>query len=812
MRRALLTRLDARVTVAEPAVAHTQARATACTEVCLSTQSAPAGDTVNGRSAAAGRLLRLFVSSTFADLADERDALHNDVFPRLEALCAERGAHFQAVDLRWAVSEEASLDQQAVEICLEEIARCQHQTPRPNFVLLLGERYGWRPLPAWVRADELEAMRPHLEPEAAALVGSWYREDRNAVPAEYRLQPRAGEFAEEAVWEPLERTMRTSLAAAANEAGVDAKARRKYSCSVTEQEAVAGIFEAEDARGHVHCFFRTIVGLPDDHAGRAFRDEGLGRAELMRLKNELRAFLGAEHVHEYEVEWKDGAPSRDHLAALCDDVHAALSTVIESELERAEDRDVVDRERGEHDRFGAERRRHFVGRARPLKVVADYVTGDTRAPLEVVGASGVGKTAFIARAAAVAQGLRDADVIVRFIGVTDRAASLRTLLQDFLLELRRARGGQEDVPASLHDLVDAFREELAHDRPRRALLFVDALDQLAVRGEEVDLAWLPAELSPDVRIVVSAAEGPVAAALKRRLPQDLVVELEPLPDAEAGELLDAWLLEAKRTLQEHQRNEVMRAFAVHGLPLHLRLAFEEARRWPSYAAPKETRLADSVPGLIRDLFGRLAREENHGELLVARSLAFLAAARNGLSEYELLDLLSADDEVVGEFRRRSPRSPAVARIPDIVWSRLFSDLEPYLNERRADDRTLLGFYHRQLADVVAEEFLEGASGCKRHAALATYFARQELELGGSQSPAPNLRKLSELPFQQTHAALWGDLFTTLTDFAFLECKVAAFEAEERVGPDGRVTRTYPGVFLLQDDFELALRAWPQAER
>jgi NACHT domain- and WD repeat-containing protein len=757
-------------------------------------------------------LFRVFVSSTFADLAAEREALRQDVFPQLRQLCASRGAGFQAVDLRWGVSEEASLDQQAVTICLEEIARSQRRTPRPNFILLLGERYGWRPLPPRIPASELEAIRPHLDPHASGLVEAWYREDRNAVPPEHLLRPREGEAEDEALWSVLEREMREALASAAAAAGLDAVARRRYGASVTEQEAYAGIFEADGAREHVHCFFRTLVGLADGDIPAAFRDMGESRAELLRLKDDLRRFLGEGHVHEYEARWEDGAPSRHHLDQLCADVYLALATVIDAELATAGSRPALERERDEHARFGAERRRHFVGRAEALESVRDYVAGAAPTPLAVVGVSGVGKTALMAQAAAdAARAHPEAPTVVRFVGTTARSGVPRALLQDLLAELRRARAASEDTPAAYRDLVEAFREELAQERPTRVLVFIDALDQLGTQGEEVDLAWLPSELPASVRVVVSVAAGPLSALLARRLRAGAVVTIDPLPQTEAGELLRAWLADAGRTLQPHQRDEVLRSFSVLGLPLHLRLAFEEARRWPSFAAQEQTRLADTVPGVIRDLLTRLSRDENHGALLVARSLGLLAASKSGLAEDELLDLLSEDDEVVADFRRRSPRSPELARLPDIVWSRLFSDLEPYLNERSADGRALLAFYHRQLADVIDADFLAGDDRRARHAALAAYFGRQQLTLGGPTEPLANLRKLFELPFQQTHAALWDDLFHTLTNFEFLECKVSGFEAEEHRGPGGQMTRSYPGVFLLQDDFELALRHWPGSD-
>ena len=86
---------------------------------------------------------RVFVSSTFSDLKAERDALQRDVFPRLREYCQQHGARFQAIDLRWGVSEEAALDQQTRNICLEELRHCQRILPRLNFIVLFGQRCGW---------------------------------------------------------------------------------------------------------------------------------------------------------------------------------------------------------------------------------------------------------------------------------------------------------------------------------------------------------------------------------------------------------------------------------------------------------------------------------------------------------------------------------------------------------------------------------------------------------------------------------------------------------------------------------------------
>jgi hypothetical protein len=59
-------------------------------------------------------------------------------------------------------------------------------------------------------------------------------------------------------------------------------------------------------------------------------------------------------------------------------------------------------------------------------------------------------------------------------------------------------------------------------------------------------------------------------------------------------------------------------------------------------------------------------------MLISRALGYLAVARNGFSEDELLDVLSSDTDVLTDFRRRFWKSPPVDRLPDIIWSRVFS--------------------------------------------------------------------------------------------------------------------------------------------
>lgn len=143
-----------------------------------------------------GKIFRVFISSTFSDMRQERAILQRDAFPRLERFCEEHGAVFQAVDLRWGVNEQAAYDQKTLRICLNEIDRCQKVSPRPNFLILLGDKYGWQPVPETIPQAEMETIIKLASDHDRQLLCKWYKLDTNALPKgipgehEYVLQPR----------------------------------------------------------------------------------------------------------------------------------------------------------------------------------------------------------------------------------------------------------------------------------------------------------------------------------------------------------------------------------------------------------------------------------------------------------------------------------------------------------------------------------------------------------------------------------------------------------------------------------------------
>jgi hypothetical protein len=171
-------------------------------------------------------------------------------------------------------------------------------------------------------------------------------------------------------------------------------------------------------------------------------------------------------------------------------------------------------------------------------------------------------------------------------------------------------------------------------------------------------------------------------------------------------------------------------------------------------------LSPDISGILYDMFARLEAERNHGRTLVSHALGYLAASRHGLTETEVLDVLSADKEVMADFRKRSPKSPTSERLPVVVWARLCADIEPYMTQRLADGTTVLTFYHRQVGEAVTTRYSPEQEKCGFHDALATYFHRLAAPIGAERRP------LGEMAYQMAKAQLWRVLEETFIEFAF----------------------------------------------
>ena len=821
-------------------------------------------------------VIRVFVSSTFTDLKHERGALQQEVFPKLEQLCASRQFQFQAIDLRWGVPTEASLDHRTMRICFEELRRSQEISPQPNFLILLGNRYGWRPLPEDVSEDEFRRLEQAASSEPdREILHAWYQRDENAVPPVYLLQSRkkklndGRDYTNDQVWNEVQRILWDVINGAYPAAQLAGRFEHlaaldeplpsivRFEASATEQEIWLGALGAPNARQHVLAFVREIENGNEFHPVeiRDFVDvdesgaiNAVARGALRELKQELHKRLGEgnvigiEHARLIHTTNEIGELRADvttgHLEELCTRVHAALKDIITRQMDEywgTSDPTVVsprelEHERSEHQRFGQERApaSSFVGRQRHLQAIRAYLHNNSNQPLVILGASGCGKTALLARAAQEAEAWKP---VVRFIGVTPRSSDVRSLLASLCQELRQRHPLDNPLPVDVRELTKELDEHFKSATAQAPLiLLLDALDQLADADNGPSLFWIPFGQLPDhVKLIVSRlsdrapedpAGRPYTALTRRGLAEENFVNLDALSEDEAQTLFfERWLPQAGRRLNAGQAQcirERLKSDACRQ-PLYLKVLFEEARLWRS-EDPAPT-LGNNVSEFLGALFKRLGDPSNHGPTLEC-ALSYIAAARRGLTEMEILEVLYQDPDYANFLEQMTARTghelpDNPKRIPIAIWSRLRFDLAPYLAEQAAPGGTVLNFYHRQVAEFVRDQFLDTAlKKQQRHERLADYFHAQDYFLESLEeqrarakrsAPTPraaNARKVDELPSHLTSAECWPQLYACLTAAEFLEASCVI-----GVAPSGSTLRD-TGVHQLIENYRLALAAIP----
>lgn len=257
---------------------------------------------------------------------------------------------------------------------------------------------------------------------------------------------------------------------------------------------------------------------------------------------------------------------------------------------------------------------------------------------------------------------------------------------------------------------------------RTLIIFLDSVDQLSASFEPYSFQWLPKYLPQNVKVILSFVPS-VSNLLKRFQLHlgDKVSNMEPLPilgDMHSMDIITARLSESERTVTPAQRTIIHELFSMCSLPLFSRVMLEEILTWKSYSSINSNMVSCSLKQSLNNFFHRL--EMHHGRVLVRHALAYITVAREGISEMELLDLLSLDDDVLNSIFLFW--LPPIRRLPPFLWTRLRLDLDVFLVERDAGDVEVLSWYHRMFKEAAAERYLADEEiKMEMHTNLASYF-------------------------------------------------------------------------------------------
>jgi len=516
--------------------------------------------------------------------------------------------------------------------------------------------------------------------------------------------------------------------------------------SLTSLEIIHGVLRNPDTAKRSFFYFRDpqfTAQVPQSNRADYLPESFEASNKLADLKARIRA-SGRPVMENYPCRWDNAQGRVVDLDILGQRVLEDLWTAICAEYpEDAPEADPLDVERRMHETFAEERSRLHVGRIDQARRLTEYVQGKDRPPLVVTGESGCGKSAFLANCYRRHTTENPGDfVLAYFIGASPDSTNHIRLLRNMCLELKRKFDLKEDIPEDDKNLSETLGVLLssAAQGKARIVIMLDALDQLSPLGGAHGLGWLLDYIPENARLVASSLEGECLEVLRRREAEEIA--LPPLSAGEQRQIISTLLGEWRRKLDERQMTALLAHPGVKNA-LYLRVALEELKLFGIFEELTERirSLADDIPGLFDQVLDRL--ESDHGRELVTEAFSLLYCSRYGLSETELLDLLTTKS---GE------------RLPRALWARLARSAGAYLVQRGE----LLGFFHRQIADAVASRYKNIKH---KHTKLAAYFEYAPIE-----------RKLEEYPYQLQYAEQWEALATALSNLDFFDY---AFEHDRK---------------------------------
>ncbi|KAK6467567.1 NACHT domain- and WD repeat-containing protein 1 [Huso huso] len=795
-------------------------------------------------------VVRVFISSTFTDMSTERDALLDKAYSELQAFCQTLGLVFEVVDMRWGVRDAIAVDHMTIELCLREIQSCQRVSVGPIFTALIGNRYGYRPIPRVIEEQEFELLLSKLSADESAtqLLKDWFWKDENSVPPAYILQPitthlphysdtrpesRPQHQHDVATWwsteTKLSRLLRAAAVQAEKEGEFSREQRHRFFKSVTEWEIEQGLLASQQSNACVHLFLRELPDLSGSVSQKSssqfidIKEDGCVDTEAQELLSSLKMKISSNDsikLNVHTVQLSKGAidpcnkTHAQYLQTLCEQFISEMKQQIlrRDQKNRAEEKWAwLLQEVSHHMALSASKCAVFCGRADLLNSICETVKEQDsghHAPLVVFGPSGIGKTSMMCK---LSQEVRrtlgeDSVLVLRLLGTSPMSSEIHSVLKSVCFQICSAYGFNHPTLQTINayeDLVRFFHSTLAAASQKKAgslVLILDSLDQLSPADGAHRLHWLPKECPQGVHIIVSTlGDGnPILKVLLGGIQNpDSYFAVGQLSLQQGEQVIRTYMAAAGRSLTPAQHSLILSSFNQCGHPFLLKLALDAASQWASYTPLPELQGATSTKEAVSQLYERL--EKQHGRVLVTHALGFIVSSRSGLTEAELRDVLSVDDEVLADiYQYWPPPNSSMIRLPPLLWTRLRYDLGEYLVERQVDGNKVLALYHRQFIEMVQERYLSAEQKSRRHHVLADFFkgmwsqgARKPICLPSLKTSlnadrkvasqplwftdnVANLRKLRELPFHLLHAGRRDELkHNVIGNMDWLVCKTQA---------------------------------------
>ena len=468
-----------------------------------------------------------------------------------------------------------------------------------------------------------------------------------------------------------------------------------------------------------------------------------------QARNKARKCLPLTHIRTYTIPWSPGGvqPSqmpehKKYLEAFSGDFESGIKMLVES---AKHDRDnlvpaseyysELD-ETLQHLHFCVEKCANFKGQTDMMESVGDYlISPQNRKPLVIYAESGVGKTSVMAMIMKTLPkwfGIKNCIRVIRFLGTSPRSTDIYQVVRSVIGQLADIHDqilepdGSQNMK-SIVKYLPRFLRNIGRKTKQHIFLLLDSIDQLSPSNGAHEMKWLPDDYPPNVHIIISMlpkTHNCLVNAQNVIKDNKCFLELKPIPESTGQEIIDAYMESKHRTITKDQNRQILNCLEKAPSPLFLKLLMDRSLTWHSYTPVDDIHLLSSIREAINKQFIDL--ETKFGSKFIQAALGYITVGLNGLTEIELEDVLSCNDEVLDEvYQYHSPPVEGIIRIPGLLWARVRHDISEYIADRLSDGKKTIYWYHRQFIEAARDMYVDGDREKALHKDLATLYLAEE---------------------------------------------------------------------------------------
>jgi hypothetical protein len=398
--------------------------------------------------------------------------------------------------------------------------------------------------------------------------------------------------------------------------------------SMTELEIRHGTLEAKISPDDAHFYFRD----PQYAAGKGgdFLSDG---AEEVRKLEGLKQAIRARGFPVTE-DYRDPPSFADQVTA---DLWA--------KIDRAYPRDLVGdaalADWTAHQAHAARLTRHFQADEGELRAIRSFLAESAVGRVAIVGPTGCGKSAVLAKAVEYLVGSERAVVVHHFVGVGATAARMPDIcgrLAEVSRTLLAVPAGDPAFAVAADS--EAMLRALGAAAMARGAILILAIDGLdAAEGVE-GLAWLRCDPPPGVKLFMTGLPNGAVARAPGRRRGSRRIRLKPLDARRARPMIESVLARNGRALPSAVIDEIL-AHPCAGVPGFLQALLDELMVSADHAGlvdrVRECLAPRTLAGLHRLVLRRI--ESGLGADFVGSAMRILADAGSGLAEPDLVAML-----------------------------------------------------------------------------------------------------------------------------------------------------------------------------